>query len=184
MKKNKIYIGISGKMGTGKSTLVDGIEKVLSSFVIERVSLAAPIKEMQKQVYDIMGLEMLAEKNRSLLITLGMMGRKEGHKDFWLEKAIKKFEESEADIVICDDVRFENEADWFDNNGILIRLHGKQRGDNVTPEHKNNVSETALDSYKFKNYLLNTKGVEHTLFRAMEIITKELNIVEELTKEA
>jgi len=180
MEKNKIYIGISGKMGTGKSTLVKGIRDILTSFKIERISLAEPVKEMQDRVYEMMGLNRSTEKNRSLLIALGMMGREEGHKDFWLDKAVKKFKRSKADIVICDDVRFENEADWFSKNGVLIRLYGEQRGDNVTPEHKNNISETALDSYKFKNYLSNKRGIEDTLVRALEILTEELGVIETL----
>ncbi len=33
----------------------------------------------------------------------------------------KKIEsKSDCDIIICDDVRFENEAEWFKKNGILM----------------------------------------------------------------
>jgi len=175
----KLYLGISGKMGSGKTTLSDGLIQELSSGLpIERVSLAKPIKDVQNLIYDSLGLEMIGEKDRDLLIKLGMWGR-DKDPDLWLKQAVKKFKKSKAKIVICDDVRFENEADWFTNNGLLVRITGKQRGDNVNMEYKDSTSETALDNYNFEYTVSNTISVDDMLLSVLQFIDMHL----EKTKE-
>ena len=72
---NKLYIGISGKMGSGKTTLSEGILNAGSSLSSTRVSLAAPIKRLQDNIYNDLGLELEGDKDRDLLIALGMWGR-------------------------------------------------------------------------------------------------------------
>lgn len=183
----KLYIGISGKMGTGKSTLTAGLMHELSSLRSERVSMAAPIYNLQNMIYDELGMTVDGDKDRPLLIALGMWGR-DRSSDFWLKQAVRKFEESDAELIICDDVRFENEAKWFEENGILIRLEGEQRGDNVDASRADNITETALDGYAFKNIVSNTQGKENTLLSALHLIGLELGvnrgIAEELVQQA
>ncbi len=116
--KNKLYIGISGKMGSGKSTLANNIIKVLDSFSIKIVSLAKPIKDLQKVIYNQLDMELEGVKDRDLLIALGLWGRGKDP-EFWLDKAIESMDKMECDVIICDDVRFPNEAKWFNENGIL-----------------------------------------------------------------
>lgn len=166
---NKLYLGISGKMGSGKTTLTTGLMEVLSSLNSERISLAKPIKDLQDLIYRELDLELEGEKDRPLLISLGMWGRSKSD-TLWLDAAVKKFEESDAELVICDDVRFKNEADWFSKNGILLRLEGEQRGDNVDPSRKDDLSETSLDDYNFDYVIDNTGGVQATLFTALHHI--------------
>lgn len=178
----KIYIGISGKMGVGKTTVTNGIQKVLKNSDIEVVSLAKPIKDIQNLIYSSLDMNMKGVKDRSLLIALGMWGR--GKDDnFWLDQAVKRFTEATSDIVICDDVRFENEAEWFKNNGILIRLEGDQSGGNVDESDKDSPTETALDSYEFDNVVSNTSGIIPTLLQVMHIISTELDFNKELKME-
>lgn len=156
-------------MGSGKTTLTEGLMEVLSSINTERISLAKPIKDLQDLIYKELGLEMEGEKDRPLLISLGMWGREKSD-TLWLDAAVKKFKESEAELVICDDVRFKNEADWFSENGILIRLEGEQRGSNVDESRKDDLSETALDDYDFYYTIDNTGGVQATLMTALHHI--------------
>jgi hypothetical protein len=179
MDKIKLYLGISGKMGTGKSTLTKGIIDTLVSLNSEVVSLAKPIKDLQDTIYNQLDLEMEGEKDRDLLIKLGMWGR-EKDPDFWLKQAVKNIKSSKADLIICDDVRFSNEAEWFDKHGLLLRLEGKQRGDNVNPEFMNNPSEVALDHYDFKNYISNEGGVLPTLTTALYSIASYIGVNEQL----
>lgn len=176
---SKLYIGISGKMGSGKTTLTNGLMETLSSFECERISLAKPIKDLQDNIYNELGLTMEGEKDRPLLIALGKWGRSKSA-SLWLDAAIRKFEESKAEIVICDDVRFENEAEWFAENGLLMRLTGDQRGSNVDETRKDDISETALDEFDFKNIINNEGGVQATLLTALHHLSSHLGLTEQI----
>lgn len=184
----KLYIGISGKMGSGKSTLTKEIIKAVGeSFKTQTVSLAAPIKRVQHLIYKDLDLEMVGEKDRPLLIALGMWGR-DRDSDFWLKQAVKDMESSEAQVIICDDVRFENEAEWFDAHGILIRINGVQRGENVDPSRADDATETSLDDYKFKYTVSNTETKELMVTSALYAISKHIGadnlLLDNLAQEA
>lgn len=183
----KLYLGISGKMGSGKTTLTNGLIKALSNLKIERVSLATPIKDIQFNIYRELELEMVGEKDRDLLIALGMWGRGKDP-DFWLKQAVKNMEKSKADIVICDDVRFTNEAEWFKKNGLLMRLEGEQRGSNVDHNRKDDPTETTLDNFLFEHVIKNNDGIEATLMSALYSISTHVNVsselIDKLTEEA
>lgn len=177
----KLYIGISGKMGSGKSTLTNGLIEALTQLRSKRVSVAAPIYNLQDIIYKDLGMKVQGDKDRDLLIALGMWGR-DKNPDFWLEVLDKKIQEMDVDVVICDDVRFENEADFFKEKGILMRIEGTQRGDNV--DHNiNNKTETALDTYDFPFYLNNRNTVEDMLMEALYCIAQHLNVSKELMDE-
>lgn len=163
----KLYIGISGKMGSGKSTLTKGIIRETST-PCEVVSLAKPIKDTQNLIYEHLNMKMVGEKDRDLLIALGMWGRGKCS-NFWLDKAVESMFTSEAQVIICDDVRFENEAEWFKKNGILMRITGEQRGPNVD-HNVNNKTETALDNFPFDYYVDNRGGIQRTLENALYCI--------------
>ena len=176
--KDKLYIGISGKMGTGKSTLSDGIMKTIDSMTSTRVSMATPIKRMQDNIYRDLGIEMEGEKDRDLLIALGMWGRGK-HKDFWLQQGILEIELAKEAIIICDDIRFENEANWFKKNGILMRIEGEQRGPNVD-DNKESITETALDNFNFDYYIDNRIDQEAMIMCALYCIAQHLKVSDTL----
>ena len=152
MSKQKLFIGISGKMGVGKSTISNLLNKALSDSTIG--SLASPIYKAQDLLYKELGLELYGDKDRPLLIAIGLWGRAKSS-DFWLEQFVKTSMESKYDIIICDDVRFPNEADLFSKHGILVRIEGEQRGDNVDTSKSTDATECALDDYKFDNIISN-----------------------------
>ena len=83
---NKLYIGISGKMGSGKTTLSTAIMEAMD-LSSTRVSLASPIKRIQDNIYRDLGIEMEGEKDRDLCIAVGLWGRGKDP-DFWLKQAI------------------------------------------------------------------------------------------------
>lgn len=152
MHKQKLFIGISGKMGTGKSTITDLLLAAIPNS--GKGSMASPIYKAQDILYKEYGLTMEGDKDRELLIAIGMWGRNRTP-DFWLEQFAKSCIESEYEVIICDDVRFPNEADFFKKYGTLIRITGEQRGDNVDYARLNNETEIALDDYKFDNTISN-----------------------------
>lgn len=175
---DKLYIGISGKMGSGKTTLSNTILSSLEGLKGAKVALADPIKRIQDNIYRDLNLKMEGEKDRDLCIALGMWARSKDP-DFWLKQAIMDMKLLDADFVICDDVRFENEAKWFEKNGLLIRIEGLQRGPNVD-HNVNNLTETALDDYNFPFYINNSVSAEETSMSALMVIAQYLGIKEDL----
>ena len=157
MSKQKLFIGISGKMCVGKSTITNLMLKALPK--AGRVSLASPIYKAQDLLYDEYGLTVSGDKDRELLIAIGLCGRNKSP-DFWLEQFVKVATESDKEIIICDDVRFPNEADLFKKHGILIRIEGEQRGGNVDHSKVNDATEIGLDDYKFDNVINNSLSPE------------------------
>lgn len=157
--KHKLLIGISGKMGTGKSTISNLLKAGIGEDKVEIISLAKPIYKAQDLLYKEYGLTVEGDKDRPLLIAIGLWGRSKSP-DFWLEQMAKCITESEADVIICDDVRFKNEADFFDRLGFLVRIEGEQRGANVDTSNASNSTECALDDYDFKHRVSNKLSPE------------------------
>lgn len=159
--KQKLIIGISGKMGSGKSTISSLLKEGfgINGAKVEIMSLAGPIYKAQDLLYKEYGLELEGDKDRDLLIAVGLWGRNRSE-DFWLDQLAKDMIQSDADVIICDDVRFKNEADFFSRNGFLFRIDGEQRGDNVDPNKSESVTECALDEYDFEHRVSNTLSPE------------------------
>lgn len=162
---NKILIGISGRMGSGKTTLSDALIKRLGG---TKVSLAAPIKNLQNMIYNNVSIDMEGDKDRDLLIALGKWGRSK-HEDFWLNEVKHLINTLDDIVIICDDIRFPNEAKFFKENGILMRINGEQRGINVD-HNVNDATETALDNYPFDFYIDNRKSIEECVTDALMCI--------------
>mgnify|MGYP003388910459 CR=1 FL=1 len=141
-------IAICGKMASGKTTVADHLS--LDGFRI--VSMAGEVKRVGRELF---GMK-IGEKNRPLLQQIGMKMR-EIRESVWLDCLIQEAEEHE--LVVCDDVRFVNEAKTLKEHGwTLIKLVitddlQKQRLQNTYPDdwktHWNNrtdASETEVDA--------------------------------------
>lgn len=157
MSKQKLLIGISGKMGTGKSTISHLLQAAFQENSSVGISaMASPIYLAQNALYEQYGLQLYGDKDRPLLLAIGKWGR-DRDPDFWLNQFAKQAIESDLDIIICDDIRMKNEADFFKKNGLLFRIEGEQRGENVDPSKADNATECDLDDYEFDNVIINDK---------------------------
>lgn len=151
----KLIIGISGKMGSGKSTLAKHISKLFPQAVTEKV--AGDLYAIQSFIYERTGLTMVGEKDRDLLIAVGEWGRNKSP-SLWTDLCFKRIQNSEHEVIVIDDIRYLEEANALvAAGGLLVRLDGTQRGDNVDPKSANRSSETALDDYDFK-YRIDNRG--------------------------
>jgi hypothetical protein len=161
-----MLIGLSGKQGTGKSTIAKAIQMKYSNVKVFKI--AGTLYELQDYIYERLGLTMVGEKDRPLLIALGLWGRSKDV-NIWCNASIKAalaYSES-GGIALIDDIRFPNEALGVQSKGILIRIEGLQRGINVNEELKNDTSETALDDFPFERIISNEQSVD--------IMIKQLN---------
>jgi adenylate kinase family enzyme len=133
-------IAICGKMASGKTTMAEE----LSLYGFRCLSLAGEVKRVGRELF---GMK-VGEKNRPLLQQIGMKMR-EIRESVWLEVLIQEAEK--YDLVVCDDVRFINEAKTLKENGwLLIKLDisddlQKKRLQNTYPDdwesHWNNRSD-------------------------------------------
>ena len=137
-------IGLGGLKGCGKSTIAQHLQLVLASEGVTAmtISFATPMKLMMEALLRHVGMtqsemrfamtegkeieiyELSSQTPRRMLQTLGTeWGRDSLDPDFWVNIADIIAENSRADVVIFDDVRFENEADMIQvNGGKVIRL--------------------------------------------------------------
>lgn len=131
-------IGVTGKARSGKDTLANHLYEILG-FRSVRAAFADPVKDMlraigvndiekyKQEVHPVLGVT-----SRYMMQTLGTeWGRETLGEDTWINLTKSKGEGKE--FLIISDVRFENEADFVRDNGILIHVTG--RG-GIEGEHK------------------------------------------------
>lgn len=187
-----LKIAISGKMGSGKTTLAEEIRKQFTEGYnghSAMVSLGAPVKEVARN-YFLMPADV---KDRLLLQQIGQQFRTI-KPDVWVDLLMQNVEvmtdTTEVELVICDDVRFVNEFEAMRQDGWLtIRLtvdeaEQKRRlemayGDEYPKhwENRNEISETDLDEVSGFDMVLHNLElnlVPHTASEILELINTEI----------
>ena len=164
-----MLIGLSGKQGVGKSTIAKEIELRYTN--VKVFKFANIIYELQDYIYNRVGLTMQGEKDRPLLVALGMWGRSH-NENIWVDVTLREALEYSRNggIALIDDCRFPNEAKAIEDVGLLIRINGQQRGHYINEEMKSNTTETALDNYNFKNVINNEQSIEDMLKQIHNIL--------------
>jgi hypothetical protein len=159
-------LGISGKMGSGKTT----VSKLIQSIYYDRFILRNFGDELKKEASDmykyplewnydqdlkknkIINHKMLPRPDmyvREVLQWHGTEFRRSQDYNYWIKKMDDYFNDIHRNLII-DDVRFVNEADFVIDNGILFRIEipGLDTG--------NHRSEIDLDDYDNFDYILKT----------------------------
>jgi AAA domain len=129
-------VSISGKMGSGKTTITSELERSLKGlgYVTKTVKFADPIYQIHDYAQDLlMAVGFYSErpgKDRNLLQLLGTQWGRAIDKDIWAKIAVRKcqairqnMEEvgTEKCVVFIDDTRFPNEFDYIDS-ALRVRL--------------------------------------------------------------
>lgn len=176
--KDVKLIMVSGKQGSGKTTLVDQLEKCLPN--VGRSKFAKAIYEMHDAVLEIMrkyGFNITLDKR--LLQLLGTeWGRNHVHNDVWLMCLSAQVDQLKAaghDYVLVDDLRFKNEFSGFEC--IKIRLECPEEIRKARCSQWRDItahpSEIDLDDWVDKFDLVidtSTVSEEDTLAQAMAFI--------------
>ena len=153
-------IGISGKLGSGKSSLAAYLSLHSVHANIERRSFAEKLREVLSLMTNIPVAQTRSTEQKEyvvpgwdksvgqLLQDMGEGMRSTAHPDAWVLALFAYFEPSQSHWII-DDVRFPNEADAIRRHGgLLIRLEGDPSG--MRENTRRNLlhpSEVALDDY-------------------------------------
>jgi len=182
-----MIIGISGKIGSGKSEVARQIRKTFPDKNFKIVSFGYMVKKVASQLTGISLKTCLSRKAKNIYLpewdmTLGKMYQKIGtdcmrdnlHKDTWVIAAFAKYNKNEN--WIFDDVRFFNEANGIkERGGLLIRLEGDPKGiranDTRDPNHE---SETQLDNYNRFDIIFDNDRPIEKIFELTELIKDKI----------
>lgn len=115
-----MIIGFNGKMGVGKSTAIRFLEDYYPNSTVHVVKFAQPLYDMQEYIYrritPVYRRGPTFIKDRKLLQWLGTdWGRDTIMQNLWVEiwkdevRQIQK--ENPNAVIVCDDVRFDNEGE-------------------------------------------------------------------------
>jgi len=166
-----MIIGISGKIGSGKSHIARQIQYYFSDYDFQRKSFGYDIKKIVSYMTGINLKTVLSRKAKTIYLpewdlTIGQMFQKIGtdcmrnnlHPDSWILSLFSKCSNNQNYVI--DDVRFFNEADAIkERGGIIIRLNGDPKNIRATDKRDpNHRSEVELDNYNkfdiiFENHL-------------------------------
>lgn len=162
----KRIIGISGKIGSGKTTLCKFLKDYAAQVGVnaEEVSFADPIKHTVASVFGVNIVDCYTQegKNKKIegfditvgqaLQIVGATLRDAIDKDIWVKAAMKAINyQASTNIVIISDVRFPNEVEAIRKaGGFVVRLVGDPMGVRANSNRDlTHESETALDNYQW-----------------------------------
>lgn len=130
---NMNLIGFNGGMGVGKSTAIQCLKDILEDTIytntppVKLVKFAQPLYDIQEFVYrrvePVYSRPRDFTKDRKLLQWIGTEWGRDGIDDelwvkLWTAEVLRIQSETPNAIVVCDDVRFDNEA------AVLMGLGG------------------------------------------------------------
>jgi hypothetical protein len=193
-----IILMISGKQGSGKTTLARGLVRYFGrrDWYVAHLKFADPLYEMHDWIWNLMasyGLEKPAAKDGNLLQLLGTeWGRKTIGQGVWVEILRNRMEQiflategfTKRRLIVVDDARFPNEIDFYSSKTLArtfrLRLeageHVRQTRAEMWRTNVTHPSETALDSYTNWDGIIFTD--QHDADDTLESVAK---IIEELS---
>lgn len=139
-----MLIGFTGQMFSGKSTAAKIIQSKHPNAYIE--SFAAPVKKIACECFGWNGIK--DEKGRKLLQIIGTEAGRQYNPNIWVDKmraALDTVYNLESDIVVIDDLRFENEAEFVHELGGKVILMKRDTGH----EKSSHASEQGIKSYDY-----------------------------------
>lgn len=169
----KYIIGISGKIGTGKTTLAGHLQRLLASenYVAEKFSFGDALKREVSRVFGVTLVDLYSQEGkaksctfeidglertmtlRQLLQWYGTEYTRAQCPHYWVDRLSEEIAQSDCRVAIIDDVRFEDEAEYSAKPGrkksMLLRLE-PYAGWTCEPSVAAHESETALDDYTFR----------------------------------
>jgi len=179
-----LFIGLTGLAGSGKDTACDEIKKILSDKGISVYSfaLADPLKQAASVLFGVDVNHFYTNKQdmcnqwgityRTMLQQLGTeFAREKIDPDFWTKRADIVYNELldiNPDVVLCTDVRFNNEARWVSGRkGYIVEI---QRGVSLLDGAENqHASEAGIDP-DHVNYIVDNNATVEDMRTQLEVI--------------
>ena len=170
-------LAIIGKMGSGKSTCADYLNK---NHNFKILSFGGPVKKYAKEIFND------TTKNRKLIQDFAQK-IKEIDQDVWVNYLLRNVKDSEN--IVIDDLRFPNEYSALEKVGFkFIKLNISdnfqiERLKKTYPENYNNhisrrndISESFVNLLQADYFFNVNEGTESKLNSSLDNIVKNLNI--------
>ena len=152
-----MMIGITGKAGSGKDELGSMILREITQSY--KYSLADPIKLGLRESFGYTREHLYGSKKENIDPELGFSPRaalqefgmcmRNLNPDIWLNLAQRKQKSTDWTMIVCD-IRFENEAKWMRDNGILIHIQ-RDNVESVRDHQSENGIRYVTGDVKFDN---------------------------------
>jgi len=165
-QNNVIVVGVSGKIGSGKTCLAEGLQKRFTRVLLrnfadrlkEEVALHLEIDVAVCHTHEGKNTH-LPQYNMTVGEFLQHWGTKlrDVHEEIWVlalqsfvEARIAEKPSAEPLIVVVGDVRFPNELDWVRRiGGLSVRLTGDPQQERAkSKRNMQHPSETSLDQFE------------------------------------
>lgn len=181
-----LVVGLTGEMGSGKSTVLEMLRLMYSPRPVRLVKFAEPLYNIQEYIYNrILSIYKRPEtfiKDRKLLQWIGTEWGRETISDalwvdLWKAKANEWTEHNKSTIVVSDDCRFDNEAETIKSlGGFVVKVFSSKNKERIDTEagivhHK---SESGV-SHKFIDYWIDNNGSMEHLRAQVSNLVAELN---------
>lgn len=160
---------ISGKAGSGKTSLAKRISELLPKTVI--TSFSKYIKLFALEMTDWKGND--SDKPREFLQNMGDTLRSIDH-NFMCNRLMEdmKVYEIYYDYVIISDVRLVNELEYFTKNNLYetysIRINNNDNRRNLNNSEMNHITETDLDNYNKFNLIIDDNDIDNNIDKIVE----------------
>lgn len=183
-------VAFTGQMGSGKST---AIEYYRSNFTnmngVNLIKFAAPLYDIQSYVYnrikDVYIPHASFVKDRKLLQWLGTeWGRGTISSTLWVDlwKAeVTKSRSAKFESVVCDDCRFDNEAEAVKSlGGVIIQIVSDKASQRNTAANgiSNHSSEAGIRRDYIDDIVPNHGSIED-FHKALKKVFKKQNLIDE-----
>ena len=184
----KLIVLISGKMGSGKTTLSEGLQQKLCVKNVTLQKFASILYEMHDHIIEVAKKYAIIKpddntKHKEILQFIGTdYFRKVFGQDVWVKAMVTKLHKVNKPIIIIDDCRFKNELAAFDKDYDVLKIRlecskevRKARCD-CWRDNDTHPSETDLDFEEF-DLMINTERNSslETLEKAVEVIKETYN---------
>lgn len=190
-----VIIGLSGKMGVGKSTAIEILNELVqgTSTVIQQVKFAQPLYDIQEYVYSrIKSVHVRPPsfvKDRTLLQWLGTdWGRGTISDSIWvdlwsskvsdIEIACRAMSTAETLVIVSDDVRFDNEAATVRAlNGHIVQITSNKSGDRISLINTSHSSERGIDPSYVDHVVTNDSTIE-SYKDSLRLLFEKIGVIE------
>lgn len=157
-----MIIAFTGSMGAGKSTAIKVLEQ--TGYTTQLVKFAAPIYDIQEYIYkrieSVYTRPADFVKNRTLLQYIGTDFGRSLSQSLWVDIWMEEVDNALTEIVVCDDCRFDNEAEAIKAmGGIIIKITSDKNVERITTANgiANHASEAGINP-KFVDYTIENNG--------------------------
>jgi hypothetical protein len=181
-------VGFAGPMGCGKSTAIEELRKEagLHGRPVVLVKFAQPLYDIQEYIYQRISSVILRgtgfTKDRKLLQWIGTEWGRGMDESLWIKlwaKEVDRIQNEYRDpIIVCDDVRFDNEAEMFKNlGGVIIQIRTTRNGERIDTKAgiANHASEAGV-SARFISQVVDNNDTLRQYQERLAGIFRELNL--------